>query len=183
MLARSTLPPLRSLAYFSPSQINTAVQSPFQVFDRQAKRLQKDRAAVRDGGNRSRTVDYVRDEVASRMIERFIVSASSGKLPCCLAETRVQDVKRKFSSVLDLGSGSGHLSKLLEPDRAQKVTMLDLSSKGRSLVSKILFSNRRQNLPLKETRTQILRVMLSLQPLRFGHITDGSDQYKLKEVS
>jgi len=103
------LPHLRSLAYFSPSQINTAVQSPFQVFDRQAKRLQKDRAATRDGGNRSRTVDYVRDEVANRMIERFI------------------DVKRKFSSVLDLGSGPGHFSKLLELDRTQKVTMLDLS--------------------------------------------------------
>ena len=75
----SRLPPLRSLAHFSPSQINTAAQSPFQVFDRQAKRLQKDRAAARDGGNRSRTVDYVRDEVANRMIERFIVGARSEK--------------------------------------------------------------------------------------------------------
>jgi len=83
----SRFPPLRPLAYFSPSQINTAVQSPFQVFDRQAKRLQKDRAAARDGGNRSRTVDYVRDEVANRMIERFIVSAYSGKLSYDLAET------------------------------------------------------------------------------------------------
>lgn len=62
----------RSLASLSPSQINAATQSPFQVFDRQAKRLQKDRAAARDGGNRSRMVDYVRDEVANRMIERFM---------------------------------------------------------------------------------------------------------------
>ena len=77
----SRLPPLRSLAYFSPSQINTAVQSPFQVFDREAKRLQKDRAAARDGGNRHRTVDYVRDEVANRMIERFIVGACSKGAP------------------------------------------------------------------------------------------------------
>jgi hypothetical protein len=76
----SRLPPLRSLAYLSPSQINTAVRSPFKVFDREAKRLQKDRAAARDGGTRSRTVDYVRDEVANRMIERFIVSGNSGKL-------------------------------------------------------------------------------------------------------
>jgi NADH dehydrogenase [ubiquinone] 1 alpha subcomplex assembly factor 5 len=76
----SRLPPLRSLAYLSPSQINTAVRSPLKVFDREAKRLQKDRAAARDGGTRSRTVDYVRDEVANRMIERFIVSNYSGKL-------------------------------------------------------------------------------------------------------
>ncbi|KAI0304146.1 S-adenosyl-L-methionine-dependent methyltransferase [Russula brevipes] len=106
---RPRFPPLRSFASLSPSQITTASQSPFQVFDRHAKRLQKDRAAARDGGNRSRAVDYVRDEVANRMIERFM------------------DIKRTFSSVLDLGSGPGHFSKLLESDRTQKVTMLDLS--------------------------------------------------------
>jgi hypothetical protein len=73
-------PPLRSFASLSPSQITTATQSPFQVFDRHAKRLQKDRAAARDGGNRSRAVDYVRDEVANRMIERFMASNYSEKL-------------------------------------------------------------------------------------------------------
>ena len=83
----SRLPPLRSLAYLSPSQINTAVRGPFKVFDREAKRLQKDRAATRDGGTRSRTVDYVRDEVANRMIERFTVSSHSKKLPYDLAQT------------------------------------------------------------------------------------------------
>lgn len=36
-------------------------------------------------------------------------------------------MKRKFSSVLDLGSGSGHFSKLLEQDQTAKVTMLDMS--------------------------------------------------------
>lgn len=46
----------------------------YQVFDRNVKRIQKDRAALRDGGARSRTVDYVRDEVADRMMERFLVS-------------------------------------------------------------------------------------------------------------
>jgi len=73
------------------------------------KRSQKDRAVTRDGGNRSRTVDYVRNEVADRMIERFL------------------DIKREFPSILDLGSGSGHFSKLLEPGRTQKVTMVDMS--------------------------------------------------------
>ena len=78
MLAtRSRLPPVRSLASLSHSQINLTTRSPHQVFDRQAKRLQKDRAAARDGGNRSRTVDYVRDDVANRMIERFMASVYS----------------------------------------------------------------------------------------------------------
>lgn len=112
MLAtRSRLPLLRSLATLSHSQINIATRSPYQVFDRHAKRLQKDRAAARDGGNRSRTVDYVRDDVANRMMERFM------------------DIKRKFSSVLDLGSGSGHFARLFESDQTKKVTMLDLSKR------------------------------------------------------
>ena len=69
----------RSFAAISSSQVSSA-QSPFKVFDRQAKRLQKDRAVARDGGNRSRTVDYVRNEVADRMIERFLVSAHYDEL-------------------------------------------------------------------------------------------------------
>ncbi|THH16620.1 hypothetical protein EW146_g4046 [Bondarzewia mesenterica] len=102
----------RAFASVSPSsQINPNTVGPFQVFDRNAKRLQKDRAALREGGQRSRTVDYVRDEVADRMIERFT------------------DVKRKFSSILDLGSGPGHFSKLLESGQTGRVTMLDMSSK------------------------------------------------------
>jgi len=108
---RLRLSPSRPLATLSSSQIDTATRGPFQVFDRHAKRLQKDRAAARDGGDRSRTVDYVRDDVANRMIERFM------------------DIKRKFSSVLDLGSGSGHFAKLLELDQTKKVTMLDLSKR------------------------------------------------------
>ncbi|KAI0065953.1 S-adenosyl-L-methionine-dependent methyltransferase [Artomyces pyxidatus] len=99
----------RYLASVSSSSINPTSVGPFQVFDRNVKRLQKDRAASHDGGERSRTVDYVRDEVAERMIERFL------------------DIKRNFNSVLDLGSGAGHFSKLLETEQTQKVMMLDLS--------------------------------------------------------
>lgn len=87
---RLRLPPSRPLATLSPSQINTATRSPFQVFDRHAKRLQKDRAAARDGGDRSRTVDYVRDDVANRMIERFMVSIYSVRLSYGLAETETR---------------------------------------------------------------------------------------------
>lgn len=57
----------------SSSSVNPYTVGPFQVFDRDAKRMQKDRAASHDGGRRSRTVDYVRNEVADRMMERFLV--------------------------------------------------------------------------------------------------------------
>lgn len=60
-------------AISSHSSIDLNSVGPYQVFDRNAKQLQKDKASLREGGNRSRTVDYVRDEVAERMIERFLV--------------------------------------------------------------------------------------------------------------
>jgi hypothetical protein len=52
---------------------NVQASSPFAVFDRTAKRIQRDRAALIDGGESSRTVDYLRNEVAERMIERLLV--------------------------------------------------------------------------------------------------------------
>jgi NADH dehydrogenase [ubiquinone] 1 alpha subcomplex assembly factor 5 len=39
----------------------------------------------------------------------------------------LQDIKRSFNTVLDLGSGPGHLSKLLESDKVKKAIMLDSS--------------------------------------------------------
>ncbi|KAJ7368776.1 S-adenosyl-L-methionine-dependent methyltransferase [Mycena albidolilacea] len=94
-----------ALSSASPSA-NPHTLGPFQVFDRNVKRIQKDRAALRED---SRTVDYVREEVADRMMERFL------------------DIKRTFGSILDLGSGAGHFTKLLEPEKAQKSLMVDLS--------------------------------------------------------
>lgn len=60
-------------AMSSNSPPNPYTVGPFQVFDRAAKQLQKDRAVDRDAGVASRTVDYVRDEVADRMMERLLV--------------------------------------------------------------------------------------------------------------
>jgi len=74
--------------------------------------MQKDRAASVDNGNRSRTVDYLRDEVADRLIERFA------------------DIKRDLRDILDLGSGPGHFTKLIgNTTYERKVTMMDLSEK------------------------------------------------------
>ncbi|KIM63606.1 hypothetical protein SCLCIDRAFT_15470 [Scleroderma citrinum Foug A] len=81
----------------------------YRVFDREAKRLQRDAAVRKEGGQRSRTVDYVRDEVADRLMERLL------------------DIKRKFDTIVDLGAGPGHFSKLLEPDKTRKVIMIESS--------------------------------------------------------
>ncbi|KZP03943.1 S-adenosyl-L-methionine-dependent methyltransferase [Athelia psychrophila] len=103
---------IRFLASVSSSTPpNPLSVGPFQVFDRNTKRLQKDRAVERDAGVASRTVDYVRDEVADRMMERLL------------------DIKRKFDTIVDLGSGPGHFSKLLEADKTRKVLMIDSSEK------------------------------------------------------
>ncbi|PSR92218.1 hypothetical protein PHLCEN_2v4748 [Hermanssonia centrifuga] len=67
---------LRSFASVSSSSsLNPNSVGPFQVFDRKAKVLQKDRAVSKDNGETSRTVDYVRDEVADRVIERLLASS------------------------------------------------------------------------------------------------------------
>ena len=47
--------------------------TPFQVFDTEVKRHQRNRAATLDPGT-SRRTDYLRDEVAIRLAERFMVS-------------------------------------------------------------------------------------------------------------
>lgn len=68
-VARQVVP--RRLARAFASETPTA--SVYRVFDRTAKRTQKDRAASRHGGQRSKTTDYVRDEVADRLMERLLV--------------------------------------------------------------------------------------------------------------
>ncbi|PVF94775.1 S-adenosyl-L-methionine-dependent methyltransferase [Serendipita vermifera] len=88
---------------------NVQTSSPFAVFDRAAKRIQRDRAALKDGGESSRTVDYLRNEVAERMIERLL------------------DIKRTYNNVLDIGSGPGHFSKLIESKLTKKVTLMEMS--------------------------------------------------------
>ncbi|KAI0030524.1 S-adenosyl-L-methionine-dependent methyltransferase [Vararia minispora EC-137] len=108
-LVRSFRLPSRAFASASSSSINPNAVGPFEVFDRKVKRIQKNRAAEHDAGESSRLVDYVREEVADRMAERFM------------------DIRRKFDHVLDLGSGAGHFSQLLERDKVKRITMLDLS--------------------------------------------------------
>lgn len=49
------------------------INSPFIIFDRNVKKLQRDRAA--SDKIKSRLTDYVKDEVAANMVDRLLVSS------------------------------------------------------------------------------------------------------------
>ena len=66
-------------------------ESPIRVFDRQLLRMHRDRAAPRVNDH-----DFLFREVAERLTERL------------------DDVKRRFSSALDLGCHSGHVKRALQ---------------------------------------------------------------------
>lgn len=51
----------------------TSTQNTYKVFNRDVKRLQRDLAARGNRAERSRVVDYIRDEAAEGLIERFLV--------------------------------------------------------------------------------------------------------------
>lgn len=101
--------------FSSTSTCRAGLNTSFQVFNKSTKLAQRQRA-VKDVKT-SREVEYLRDEVALRMIERLAF------------------ISRKFPKVLDLGSGAGNLEKVLcledTPDREVvkerlgQITMLD----------------------------------------------------------
>lgn len=81
-------------------------QTSINIFDREAKRLQKERAA------RSEDVhlyDYIKEEVGYRLSDR------------------IYDVKRVFNHVVDLGCGRGYVSKHITSDWVKKLTLCDVS--------------------------------------------------------
>jgi NADH dehydrogenase [ubiquinone] 1 alpha subcomplex assembly factor 5 len=43
--------------------------------------------------------------------------------------THVQDIKDRYRTILDLGSGSGHISKFLTPDLAERLIQVEMSRK------------------------------------------------------
>ncbi|CAG8447483.1 5182_t:CDS:10 [Dentiscutata heterogama] len=83
--------------------------SAFIVFDRKAKKLQRDRAALVT--ETSKQVDYLKDEVAHRLVDRLL------------------DIKRKYDTIVDLGSGCGHIVKHMDRDISNKLVMCDMSEK------------------------------------------------------
>lgn len=112
----------------------------YEVFDRNAKRMQKDRAAV--NVERSRTVDYLRAEVAERLFERFEV-----RILWCGMASRVlttdhasQDLRNPPTRILDFSSGPGHMTKLLgNLESTEELQMVELS--GASLAFPMRFAS------------------------------------------
>lgn len=76
------------------------------IFDRQAKKLQKERAAQRKDVN---LYDYIKEEVGYRLSDR------------------VFDVKKEFKHALDLGCGRGYAAKHLTSEWIKKLTLTDIS--------------------------------------------------------
>lgn len=69
------------------------------IFNRSVKQLQRIRSASDPASNRE--ADYLKDEVANRVVDRLLF------------------LKREFSHVVDLGGGNGHIARSLSSDRGQ----------------------------------------------------------------
>uniref|UniRef100_A0A336LU23 Arginine-hydroxylase NDUFAF5, mitochondrial n=1 Tax=Culicoides sonorensis TaxID=179676 RepID=A0A336LU23_CULSO len=76
------------------------------IFDRQAKKLQKERAAKSEDVE---LYDYIKEEVGYRLSDR------------------VFDVKRQFKNAVDLGCGRGYVSKHILADSVERLTLCDIS--------------------------------------------------------
>lgn len=81
--------------------------SPMYVFDRTAKKLQKERAIIHP---ESKLADYLKEEVGSRIYDNLI------------------DIKRTFNKIVDLNCGRGYVSKYIDPDMTNELILCDSSS-------------------------------------------------------
>lgn len=81
--------------------------SVMNVFDRNAKLLQKERAARAPD---VKLYDYVKDEVGYRLADRIF------------------DIKREFKTALDLGCGRGHVAKNILGESVGKLILTDMCS-------------------------------------------------------
>ena len=89
-------------------------RSGMNIFDRNSKRLQKNRAAASPD---AATYDYLKDEVAAQMVER------------------VCDVARHFPLALDVGCGRGHIAKVVSADLLDSLYQCDTAEQA--LVSRM----------------------------------------------
>ncbi|KAL6157637.1 hypothetical protein ACJQWK_07829 [Exserohilum turcicum] len=124
---RAFIPPLRRPCLPLQTTRRYAVQAPgaptLEIFSGRQKWMQKERAA--SDVEMSRSVDYLRDEVASRLCERIL------------------DIKRHFPKVLDLGANACNLPRALTmpsedaPDkgpRSSRVGSIVAADTSRSLL-------------------------------------------------
>ncbi|XP_058461029.1 arginine-hydroxylase NDUFAF5, mitochondrial [Malaya genurostris] len=76
------------------------------IFDRNVKRLQRERAAKRDDVE---LYDYIKEEVGFRLSDRIF------------------DVQRKFKNAVDLGAGRGFVTNNVLAESVEKLTVIDMS--------------------------------------------------------
>ncbi|KAK7203283.1 hypothetical protein BZA70DRAFT_74926 [Myxozyma melibiosi] len=83
-----TTPSRRGFSSSRPASVDA-----MQVFNREVKRKQRDRAAM--NAENSRTVDYLRNEIANRLIERMLLIA------------------RRHEVMVDIGAGAGSVEQAI----------------------------------------------------------------------
>ncbi|XP_067680340.1 arginine-hydroxylase NDUFAF5, mitochondrial-like isoform X1 [Haliotis asinina] len=82
--------------------------SPMNVFDRKAKRIQKNRTALMKD---YQVYEYLKEEIGYRVADRIC------------------DVKRKFGVAVDLGCGRGHVSKHIYSDMVGTLYQCDMADR------------------------------------------------------
>ncbi|XP_071440815.1 arginine-hydroxylase NDUFAF5, mitochondrial [Hetaerina americana] len=80
--------------------------SSLKIFDRKAKLMQRERAAMSADVH---LYDYIKEEIGFRLADR------------------VKDIKRTFKQAIDLGCGRGHVTKNIMPDSVKELTCAEMS--------------------------------------------------------
>lgn len=83
------------------------------IFDRNTKTLQRQRAALAEDVN---LYDYLKDEIGFRLADRIF------------------DIKRKFKLAADIGCNRGYVSKHISPDSVEELIVCDVSQKNLDIV-------------------------------------------------
>lgn len=89
-----------------PMQIKPAENTSINIFDRQAKCLQRERAARAPD---VAVYDYLKEEVGYRLADRIF------------------DIKRRFKLAVDLGCGRGYVAKHIDSESVEELVVCDLS--------------------------------------------------------
>jgi NADH dehydrogenase [ubiquinone] 1 alpha subcomplex assembly factor 5 len=110
-----------------------------KIFDRNVKINQRDWAC--SDIESSKQVDYLKDEVASRMVDRLLVNA-----PMTYDQFTLKDIKRRFNRILEMGAGTGHISKIIDDELCKELVVVEASSNCESYDIFMLFRHVQQRL-------------------------------------
>ena len=103
---RSISPILKKSSCVFSTSASLEYSSSLYIFDRNVKRMQRDRAANEPN---HKDYEYVKSEVGYRVADRIF------------------DIKRSFNNILDLGCQRGYVSKHLTKDTVNKIHMFEMS--------------------------------------------------------